>query len=165
MGRPPPVVGPTIAFCGLLGWAFGPRNFMKTCRTHSCVPRRHSCRRPVFRLCLASRLVSVGRPRRAAFQAAMPPFQGVFVLSCHRNLMRNATLLTPEARRHLRLLLRSVRPLADRLDRRFRTILRQRPYDALQIRAFLGITPAAASRLRTWDPLESTCRHASLSIL
>jgi two-component system sensor histidine kinase UhpB len=65
--------------------------------------------------------------------------------------MRNATHFTPEARRHLRLLLSSVRPLADRLDRQYRAILRQRPYDALQIRAFLGITPAAASRLRTLD--------------
>src|SRR5260370_17813975 len=65
--------------------------------------------------------------------------------------MRNATFFTPDARRRLRLLLRSIRPLADRLDRQFRAILRQRPYDALQIRAFLGITPAAASRLRTLD--------------
>jgi hypothetical protein len=26
-------VGQTIAFCGLLGWAFGPRNFMKNCQS------------------------------------------------------------------------------------------------------------------------------------
>jgi signal transduction histidine kinase len=38
---------------------------------------------------------------------------------------------------------------ADRLDRRFRTILRQRGYGAAQLRAFLAITPAAASRLST----------------
>ena len=65
--------------------------------------------------------------------------------------MRNDSLFTPEARRQLRLLLRSVRPLAGRLDPQFRSILRSRPYDALQIRAFLGITPSAASRLRTLD--------------
>src|SRR5260370_32027381 len=65
--------------------------------------------------------------------------------------MRNATFFPPDARRRLRLLLRSIRPLADRLDRQFRAILRQRPYDALQIRAFLVITPAAASRLRPLD--------------
>jgi signal transduction histidine kinase len=65
--------------------------------------------------------------------------------------MRNDSLLTADARRHLRLLLRFTRPLADGLDRRFRAILRQRPYDAAQIRALLAITPAAASRLRTLD--------------
>ncbi|MCX6630363.1 MAG: sensor histidine kinase [Candidatus Solibacter sp.] len=63
--------------------------------------------------------------------------------------MRNDSLFTPGARRHLRLLLRSIRPLADRLDRQFRALLRQRPYDAAQIRALLAITPAAGSRLRT----------------
>lgn len=65
--------------------------------------------------------------------------------------MRNDSVFTTAARRHLRLLLRSVRPLADRLDRQFRDLLLQRPYDALQIRALLGVTPAAASRLRTLD--------------
>ena len=65
--------------------------------------------------------------------------------------MKNDSLFTTGARRHLRLLLRSIRPLADRLDRQFRDLLRQRPYDALQIRALRGITPAAASRLRTLE--------------
>ncbi len=65
--------------------------------------------------------------------------------------MKNDSLFTTGARRHLRLLLRSVRPLADRLDRQFRNLLRQRPYDNAQIRALVAITPAAASRLRTLD--------------
>lgn len=65
--------------------------------------------------------------------------------------MRNDSLFTTGARRHLRLLLRFVRPLAARLDRQFRAVLRQRPYDAAQIRALLGVAPAAASRLRTLD--------------
>lgn len=65
--------------------------------------------------------------------------------------MKNDFLLTTGARRHLRLLLRAIRPFADRLDRQFRAALRQRPYDAAQIRALLAITPAAASRLRTLD--------------
>jgi signal transduction histidine kinase len=65
--------------------------------------------------------------------------------------MRNDSLFTTGARHHLRLLLRSVRPLADRLDRPFRAVLRQSPYDAAQIRALLAVTPAAASRLRTLD--------------
>src|ERR1017187_5753125 len=70
---------------------------------------------------------------------------------CSSTVMKNDSLFTTGARRHLRLLLRSVRPLADRLDRQFRDLLLQRPYDALQIRALLAITPAAASRLRTLD--------------
>ena len=65
--------------------------------------------------------------------------------------MTNDSLFTAAARRHLRLLLRSVRPLAGRLDRKFRALLRERPYDALQIRALMAITPAAASRVRTLD--------------
>jgi signal transduction histidine kinase len=65
--------------------------------------------------------------------------------------MRNDPLFTTGARRHVRLLLRTIRPLAGRLERQFRGVLRQRPYDAAQIRALLGITPAAASRLRTLD--------------
>ena len=65
--------------------------------------------------------------------------------------MRNDSVFTTGARRHLRLLLSAVRPLADRLDRQFRAVLRQRPYDAAQIRALLGIAPTAACRLRTLD--------------
>ena len=65
--------------------------------------------------------------------------------------MKNDSLFTPAAHRHVRLLLRTIRPLAGRLERQFRAVLRQRPYDAAQVRALLGITPAAASRLRTLD--------------
>jgi signal transduction histidine kinase len=46
-------------------------------------------------------------------------------------------------------MLRAVAPAAGRLDRRFATLLRQRRYHPLQIRAFLAITAAAASRLRS----------------
>ena len=70
---------------------------------------------------------------------------------CQPTDMRNDSVFTTGARRHLRLLLTSVRPIADRLDRQFRALLRQRPYDAAQIRALLGIVPTAASRLRTLD--------------
>jgi len=65
--------------------------------------------------------------------------------------MTNDSLFTTGARRHLWLLLRAVRPLADRLDRQFRAVLRQRPYDAAQMRALLAVAPPAASRLRTLD--------------
>jgi signal transduction histidine kinase len=58
-------------------------------------------------------------------------------------------LLTTAARRHVARMVRAIAPSADRLDRRFATLLRQRRYDAPQIRAFLAITPAAASRLRS----------------
>ncbi len=51
----------------------------------------------------------------------------------------------------MRLLLGAIRPLADRLDRQFRAFLRHRPYDAMQIRALLAVTPAGACRLRTLD--------------
>jgi hypothetical protein len=46
-------------------------------------------------------------------------------------------------------MLHAIAPAAGRLDRRFATLLRQRRYNALQVRAFLAITPAAASRLRS----------------
>ena len=65
--------------------------------------------------------------------------------------MKNDLLLTTDARRHLRLLLGAVRPRAERLDRKFRALLRERPYDDPTIRALRAITPAAASRLRTLD--------------
>jgi len=58
-------------------------------------------------------------------------------------------LLTAAARRHVARMVRAIAPAAGRLDRRFTALLRQRRYDALQIRAFLAITPAAASRLRS----------------
>ena len=60
-----------------------------------------------------------------------------------------AALLTPAARRHAASMARAIRPSAERLDRDFLTQLRKRAYDDAQIRAFLAITPAARSRLRT----------------
>jgi signal transduction histidine kinase len=65
--------------------------------------------------------------------------------------MNYKSLLTPDARRHLRLLARDLLPLARRLERRFREQLRQHPYDATQCRALLAVTPVAAARLRTLD--------------
>jgi signal transduction histidine kinase len=56
--------------------------------------------------------------------------------------------LTPAAQRHTRLLLRDLEPLSSRLERRFRTILRERRYNMAHRRALLAITPAAASRAR-----------------
>ncbi len=44
---------------------------------------------------------------------------------------------------------RAIRPFAARLDRDFLTRLRERTCDSAQIRAFLAITPAARSRLRS----------------
>jgi signal transduction histidine kinase len=60
-----------------------------------------------------------------------------------------AAKLTPAARRHAAWMARVVAPLAARLDREFRASLRKRGYDAARIRAFLAITPAARSRLRS----------------
>src|ERR1035437_3931035 len=65
--------------------------------------------------------------------------------------MKNDSIFTAGARNHLRLLLRFTRPLAALLERQFRAVLRQRPYDAAQIRALLALPPAPASRLRTLD--------------
>ena len=56
-------------------------------------------------------------------------------------------LLTPAARRHAARLLAAISPFAGRLDRRFQALLRQRGYGRVESRAFLAITPAAASRL------------------
>jgi signal transduction histidine kinase len=56
-------------------------------------------------------------------------------------------LLTAAARRYVARMTSAIAPHADRLDRRFRTVLRRRGHDAAQARAFLAITPAAASRL------------------
>lgn len=56
-------------------------------------------------------------------------------------------LLTPAARRYVARLLAAVSPLAGRLDRRFGALLRQRGFQPEQVRAFLAITPAAASPL------------------
>jgi signal transduction histidine kinase len=56
-------------------------------------------------------------------------------------------LLTAAARRHVARMTSAIAPLADRLDRRFRTLLHRRGYGPAQARAFLAITPAAASHL------------------
>jgi signal transduction histidine kinase len=60
-----------------------------------------------------------------------------------------AALLTPAARRHAAAMARAIAPFAARLDRDFLARLRKRAYEAAQIRAFLAITPAARSRLRS----------------
>ena len=60
--------------------------------------------------------------------------------------MRATTLLTPAARRHIRLLAKAIRPVAARIERRFREILRERRYDAAHVRAILAITPVAAAK-------------------
>jgi len=60
-------------------------------------------------------------------------------------------LLTAAARRYVARMTAAIAPLADRLDARFRTLLRRRGWDAAQSRAFLAITPAAASRLPSLD--------------
>ena len=57
--------------------------------------------------------------------------------------------LTPAARRHILRMLRALAPFGSRLERSCRSLLRRRAYDAAQLRAFLAITPGAASRLRT----------------
>jgi len=56
-------------------------------------------------------------------------------------------LLTAAARRHVARMTSAVAPYADRLDGGFRALLRRRGSNAAQSRAFLAITPAAASRL------------------
>ena len=61
----------------------------------------------------------------------------------------NRPLLTPAARRHLARLARALTPHLARLDRDSTARLRQRPYDAAQIKAFLAITPTAFARLRS----------------
>jgi signal transduction histidine kinase len=57
-----------------------------------------------------------------------------------------AALLTPAARRHMRDLLRAVAPIAARLERRFRALLRPR-FDKQSMDALVEVTPAAASQL------------------
>src|SRR6476469_2649718 len=73
--------------------------------------------------------------------------------------MKNAPLYTPAARRHLRLLLGAVRPMARRLDRQFRALLRERPYDRAQIEALAAITPAAASRSPKLEGFRGQAEH------
>ena len=62
--------------------------------------------------------------------------------------MRAQTLLTPAARRHIRLLAKAILPVAGRLERRFGAILRERRYDPAHVRAILSITLVAAARAR-----------------
>jgi len=61
-------------------------------------------------------------------------------------------LLNASARRHVARMIAAIEPYADRLDRRFRVLLRGRGSDAARTRAFLAITPAAASRLHSLNP-------------
>ena len=61
----------------------------------------------------------------------------------------NRPLLTPAARRHLARLAGALTPHLARLERDSAARLRQRPYDAAQIKAFLAITPGAFARLRS----------------
>ena len=65
--------------------------------------------------------------------------------------MNYGVLVTPGARRHLHLLAQALRPLARRLQRRFREQLGEYPFDGLQCRALLAVTAVAAARLRTLD--------------
>lgn len=60
--------------------------------------------------------------------------------------MKAHTLLTPAARRHIRLLTQALIPVAGRIERCFRVILRARRYDTPHVRAILAITPVAAAR-------------------
>src|ERR1039458_9785029 len=68
-------------------------------------------------------------------------------------------LLTPAARRFVAAMARAIAPDAGRLDGRFRKMLRARGYNAAQIRAFLAITPAAASRLRSLSQFLEQVRY------
>jgi signal transduction histidine kinase len=61
-------------------------------------------------------------------------------------------ILTPAARRHILKMIGAIGPAIRRLNRRFATWLKERPYDGQQIRAFLAITPAAAARLGRLSP-------------
>jgi len=60
-----------------------------------------------------------------------------------------APVLTAAAARHMAKLLGAIRPKGGRLNRQFRALLGKRAYNAAQIRAFLAITPVAASRLQS----------------
>jgi signal transduction histidine kinase len=57
-----------------------------------------------------------------------------------------AGLLTPEGKRHIQKMLRALTPAAAGLSRDFRIHLRKKGWNASQVRAFLSITPAAATR-------------------
>jgi signal transduction histidine kinase len=72
-------------------------------------------------------------------------------------------LLTAVARRYVARMTAAIAPHASMLDRSFRALLRQRGHGAAPIRAFLAITPAAASRLATLNPfleqVDYNCRR------
>jgi len=72
-------------------------------------------------------------------------------------------LLTAAARRYVARMTAAIAPLAGTLDRRFRALLRQRGLGPAQTRAFLAITPAAASRLATHhrflEQVDYNCRR------
>jgi signal transduction histidine kinase len=59
------------------------------------------------------------------------------------------SLLTTAARRHIRLLARSLAPLAGRIERRCRARLRELRYDAAHTQALLAISPVAVARARS----------------
>ena len=60
--------------------------------------------------------------------------------------MKAQTLLTSAARRHVRLLLRAIDPVASRLERSFRSILRSHRYDSAHVRAILAVSLTGASQ-------------------
>jgi len=57
-----------------------------------------------------------------------------------------APVLTPAAARHMAKLFAAIRPAATRLNRQFRALLGGHSYNAAQVRAFLAVSPVAASR-------------------
>jgi signal transduction histidine kinase len=67
-------------------------------------------------------------------------------------------ILTKAARQHLLRMMAAIRPRLRPIEREFTRLLRERPYDAAQIRALLAITPAAAARQgrldRFWEHVE-----------
>jgi signal transduction histidine kinase len=72
-------------------------------------------------------------------------------------------ILTQAARQHVLRMAAAMRPHLRAIEREFTRYLKERPYDAAQIRAFLAITPAAAARLgridRFWEQVEYNGRR------
>lgn len=66
-------------------------------------------------------------------------------------LADTADVLSDQLRAHLERLSRLLKPHAAELDRRFRARLRQRRFDARQIKALCDITPGAAARIFASD--------------
>jgi signal transduction histidine kinase len=68
--------------------------------------------------------------------------------------------MTPDARRHARGMAALLHPAAERLDRRFKRILRERSYNDDIVRAICAITPGAAAQCKTFAVfLESVGYH------